>query len=198
MHADLTGSCLLTLSSRLMCERTSVPVSEPLKQGFGVLLCYCMLNHHADIIKQTKAGCRQPLAPLPQPQGDPPQHQQQQTYPHSSSQQPRQTSAAQQPAALKDARQQQQLQQQPHQQLSHQQQQLQQQSHQQSQPQKRRVREDENSVIVRGNRYTKLECVGRGGSSKVFKVSARPAWVACMLAAIPMSKQVPFEDLHAC
>lgn len=32
------------------------------------------------------------------------------------------------------------------------------------------MREDENSVIVRGNRYTKLECVGRGGSSKVFKV----------------------------
>lgn len=42
---------------------------------------------------------------------------------------------------------------------------------QQQQPQqKRRVREDENTVIVRGNRYTKLECVGRGGSSKVFKV----------------------------
>ena len=27
--------------------------------------------------------------------------------------------------------------------------------------------EDENSVVVRGTRYTKLECVGRGGSSKV-------------------------------
>ena len=56
-----------------------------------------------------------------------------------------------------------------------QQQQLQQQ--QQPQQQKRRVREDENTVIVRGNRYTKLECVGRGGSSKVFKVilSGSPA-----------------------
>ena len=34
----------------------------------------------------------------------------------------------------------------------------------------RRVREDENTVMVRNTRYTKLECVGRGGSSKVFKV----------------------------
>lgn len=33
-------------------------------------------------------------------------------------------------------------------------------------------REDENSVCVRGTRYAKLECVGRGGSSKVFKVMA--------------------------
>jgi hypothetical protein len=37
-------------------------------------------------------------------------------------------------------------------------------------PRVRRVREDENSVVVRGTRYTKLECVGRGGSSKVYKV----------------------------
>jgi len=37
-------------------------------------------------------------------------------------------------------------------------------------PRPRRVREDENTVVVRGTRYTKLECVGRGGSSKVFKV----------------------------
>lgn len=32
--------------------------------------------------------------------------------------------------------------------------------------------EDENSVTVRGITYTKLECVGRGGSSKVYKVMA--------------------------
>ena len=35
---------------------------------------------------------------------------------------------------------------------------------------KRVIREDENTVLVRRTRYTKLECVGRGGSSKVFKV----------------------------
>ena len=46
----------------------------------------------------------------------------------------------------------------------------QQQTGQQPQPQQQphRVRrEDENSVVVRGTCYTKLECVGRGGSSKV-------------------------------
>ena len=37
-------------------------------------------------------------------------------------------------------------------------------------PQPRRVREDENTVLVGNNRYTKLECIGKGGSSKVFKV----------------------------
>jgi len=36
----------------------------------------------------------------------------------------------------------------------------------------RRPREDEASIVVRGTRYAKLECVGRGGSSKVFKVMA--------------------------
>lgn len=35
---------------------------------------------------------------------------------------------------------------------------------------KRIPREDESYVIVHGVRYTKLECVGKGGSSKVFKV----------------------------
>ncbi|KAK9833841.1 hypothetical protein WJX74_007511 [Apatococcus lobatus] len=39
-------------------------------------------------------------------------------------------------------------------------------------PQPRRVREDENTVLVGNNRYTKLECIGKGGSSKVFKVMA--------------------------
>ncbi len=39
-------------------------------------------------------------------------------------------------------------------------------------PTQRVVREDENSVIVHDKRYTKLECVGRGGSSKVYKVRA--------------------------
>ena len=34
----------------------------------------------------------------------------------------------------------------------------------------RRVREDDTTVHVRGVRFTKLECVGKGGSSKVFKV----------------------------
>lgn len=41
-------------------------------------------------------------------------------------------------------------------------------------PRVRRVREDENTVVVRGTRYTKLECVGRGGSSKVYKVRMLP------------------------
>jgi serine/threonine-protein kinase TTK/MPS1 len=36
----------------------------------------------------------------------------------------------------------------------------------------RRVIEDEDTVTVRNIRYTKLECVGRGGSSKVYKVMA--------------------------
>ena len=36
----------------------------------------------------------------------------------------------------------------------------------------RRVIEDEDTVTVRGITYTKLECVGRGGSSKVYKVMA--------------------------
>ena len=46
-------------------------------------------------------------------------------------------------------------------------QQPQQHAHSQQQQQQRARREDENSVVVRGTRYTKLECVGRGGSSKV-------------------------------
>ena len=45
----------------------------------------------------------------------------------------------------------------------------------QQEPPRRRVREDENTVVVRNTRYTKLECVGRGGSSKVFKVQPRRA-----------------------
>jgi hypothetical protein len=51
-----------------------------------------------------------------------------------------------------------------------QEQQQQQPQAQQQPPRVRRVREDENTVVVRGTRYTKLECVGRGGSSKVYKV----------------------------
>jgi hypothetical protein len=39
------------------------------------------------------------------------------------------------------------------------------------QRQQTRPREDAQTVYVQGTRYTKLECVGRGGSSKVFKVS---------------------------
>jgi hypothetical protein len=33
-----------------------------------------------------------------------------------------------------------------------------------------RPKEDPQTVFVQGMRYHKLECVGRGGSSKVFKV----------------------------
>lgn len=40
------------------------------------------------------------------------------------------------------------------------------------QSQRKAIREDENMAMVRGTRYTKLECVGKGGSSKVFKVGA--------------------------
>lgn len=36
----------------------------------------------------------------------------------------------------------------------------------------RQIVEDEGMVMVRGIRYTKLECVGKGGSSKVYKVMA--------------------------
>ncbi|KAK9828905.1 hypothetical protein WJX72_002702 [[Myrmecia] bisecta] len=50
--------------------------------------------------------------------------------------------------------------------------QIQQHQAQVQQQRQRRVREDENTVMVRATRYTKLECVGRGGSSKVFKVMA--------------------------
>ena len=39
-------------------------------------------------------------------------------------------------------------------------------------PPQRRPREDDASILVRGTRYAKLECVGRGGSSKVYKVMA--------------------------
>ena len=120
------------------------------------LACY-----NPAILKCAPDECRQPLAPLPQPHSDPPQQQQQQH--HSSLQQSRQAAGAQQPVVHKEP------QHKPPQQQHRQPQQLQQAQLQQQQ-QKRRVREDENSVIVRGNRYTKLECVGRGGSSKVFKV----------------------------
>jgi len=34
-------------------------------------------------------------------------------------------------------------------------------------------------VMVRNTRYTKLECVGRGGSSKVFKVHTLPNSLFC-------------------
>lgn len=39
-------------------------------------------------------------------------------------------------------------------------------------PVTRRIVENENMVMVRDIRYTKLECVGKGGSSKVYKVMA--------------------------
>jgi len=36
----------------------------------------------------------------------------------------------------------------------------------------RKVVEDDGMIVVRGIKYTKLECVGKGGSSKVYKVMA--------------------------
>ena len=124
--------------------------------------------------------CRQPLAPLPQQQPGPlSSHSQthQQNMQQQQQQQQQNNGIAHTAQAL----------QQPHSQLQQPMQQTQapegrqaathreldralQQPQQQQPQQKRRVREDENTVIVRGNRYTKLECVGRGGSSKVFKV----------------------------
>jgi hypothetical protein len=50
------------------------------------------------------------------------------------------------------------------------------------QRQQTRPREDAQTVYVQGTRYTKLECVGRGGSSKVFKVSGRMLNLACCAA----------------
>lgn len=47
-----------------------------------------------------------------------------------------------------------------------------------------RPREDAQTVYVQGTRYTKLECVGRGGSSKVFKV--RRGYMCLRLAAGPV------------
>ena len=58
-------------------------------------------------------------------------------------------------------------------------------------PRQRRVREDENMVMVRGTRYTKLECVGRGGSSKVYKVCSRPRLYQLWLQVLPISGFLP-------
>ena len=150
----------------------SVVLAPKQCQAMRVLSLICFIPAVLDCAHDV---CRQPLAPLPQPQSDAPQQQQQH---HSSSQQSRQAAAAQQPVLHKESQhkppQQQQKQRQP--------QQLQQ--AQQQQQQKRRVREDENSVIVRGNRYTKLECVGRGGSSKVFKVRVMITMHAFVLEAL--------------
>lgn len=60
-------------------------------------------------------------------------------------------------------------------------------------PRARRVREDENSVVVRGTRYTKLECVGRGGSSKVYKVLPMPH----VYSLYPTCVARPFEGTPA-
>ena len=73
-----------------------------------------------------------------------------------------------QPSPQQNAQPHQQQQQHASQQPSQPSQQQQKQQHgAQGQQQHRVRREDENSVVVRGTRYTKLECVGRGGSSKV-------------------------------
>lgn len=47
---------------------------------------------------------------------------------------------------------------------------------QQPVPVQTKPREDAQTVYVGGVRYTKLECVGRGGSSKVFKVGVLSAY----------------------
>ena len=99
------------------------------------------------------ALCRQPLSNIsgpPVPQSAPPAQ-----VAHAQ-QTPQQNTQPQQHAAQQQA------------QPPHQQQQKQQHGAQAQTQQHHRVRrEDENSVVVRGTRYTKLECVGRGGSSKV-------------------------------
>lgn len=52
-------------------------------------------------------------------------------------------------------------------------------------PTQLRPKEDAQTVYVRGVRYTKLECVGRGGSSKVFKVRAEKPPLPLALPFIP-------------
>ena len=141
---------------------------------FAMLLARSSTRSRAGMLHR-----RRPLATIPQPQmRDGSTQQQQQTSASSSAQQARQALPGQQAAQAPQQTPPQQQQQQPQPRQAREQQLQPQQSHeqqpqhqhQQLQQQKRRVREDENSVIVRGNRYTKLECVGRGGSSKVFKV----------------------------
>jgi hypothetical protein len=52
-----------------------------------------------------------------------------------------------------------------------------------AEPQKRAM-EDANWVYVSGLRYQKLDCVGRGGSSKVFKVGPKPWFGICWQAPL--------------
>ena len=98
------------------------------------------------------------------------------------------------------------------------QQQLQQQQQQQqtaaaaAAPKQTRPREDAQTVYVQGTRYTKLECVGRGGSSKVFKVKEKaysstfllffllPSWCFCprnspQLGTRMLVKHTPFFSI---
>ena len=151
-------------------------------QDMHVLLvtCYNPATHNS-----APDARRQPLAPLPQLHSNPPQQQQQQH--HSLSQQSRQAAAAQQPIVHRE----------PQHKPPQQRQPQQQQAQQQQQQQKRRVREDENNVIVRGNRYTKLECVGRGGSSKVFKVHITITMHAFALRVLSREGMLKRPNVHA-
>lgn len=106
--------------------------------------CYSS-SWEAGRVFKLAAHCRQPLSSLSGPPAQQSAAPQQQHQPHP---QPPQAPHAQQHAAQQPPAQQQQ------------------------QQQHRVRREDENSVVVCSTRYTKLECVGRGGSSKV----TNPSW----------------------
>ncbi len=151
------------------------------------------------LLSRLDALCRQPLSNISGP-----------PVPQSAA--PLQAAHAQQSSQRSTQPQQQQHQHQQHatQQPAQQPQQQQKQQHgAQGQQQQRVRREDENSVVVRGTRYTKLECVGRGGSSKVTSPSLHTRGtaqspshhadnVALTLLHHPdheakMHRQVPFE-----
>ncbi|GBF89221.1 serine threonine kinase family [Raphidocelis subcapitata] len=117
---------------------------------------------------QQAAQQQAPAPPRPQPQQVPPSQQGQPRQPQQQQQQRQPQPPAQQQPQQQQGQQQQVQQQQP-----------QQQGQQPAAPApapapaaavQRRAREDAHTVYVQGVRYTKLECVGRGGSSKVFKV----------------------------
>jgi len=54
--------------------------------------------------------------------------------------------------------------------------------------------EDPNWVYVNGLRYQKLDCVGRGGSSKVFKVGWGSCWVQALAYWICATRRAPAID----
>ncbi len=103
------------------------------------------------------------------------QRQQQQQQPQQQRQQQQEQQAQPAHAAAAMARQQQQGQQQQQQQL----------------PPQLKPREDAQTVYIRNVRYTKLECVGRGGSSKVFKVGTLLRRLGHNSASCPLLLRVP-------